>query len=127
MCENCFGEVRYDFLQDLDAQTVEAVVLRHFKVTAKQLHDRCRAPQLVHARMLAMWMVRRFTKLSYPQIGKLFHRHHTTVMSNCREIDQELEQREKIRVEVASLINELIESVPVQLRFPFLMSEVAHA
>ena len=42
-------------------------------------HDRTQVAAL--ARFLAWWLVRRRTTLTYPQIGRLFDRHHSTVIS----------------------------------------------
>lgn len=41
-------------------------------------HDRAHAS--AHPRQMAMWMARRLTGKSYPEIGLIFGRHHTTVM-----------------------------------------------
>lgn len=51
-----------------------------------------RHKSVAFARHLAMFMVHRFAKLSYPETGRIFgNRDHTTVMSACRKIEGWLE------------------------------------
>lgn len=46
-----------------------------------------RYADVVHARHLAMWLVRHRWSWSYPQIGKAFDRDHTSVMHAVSRID----------------------------------------
>ena len=43
-----------------------------------------RAASLVRARHLAMYLARKYTTLSYPELGEAFGRHHTTILEACR-------------------------------------------
>jgi len=52
----------------------------------RQPHARCR--------QAIFWLLRQLTDLSYPQIGKLFDRHHTTVMHGERAFERALVERE---------------------------------
>ena len=52
----------------------------------------CRRRPVVYARHRAMFICRRHLGLSYPVIGRLFGRDHTTVMHGVREHGKRLRQ-----------------------------------
>lgn len=57
---------------------------QHSGFTLEQLLGYSRRdPQLSAARQLAMWLCRDKLQLSYPAIGELLQRNHTTVMHAC--------------------------------------------
>lgn len=55
-------------------------------IPEKKLLSKKRTRHLVEARCLCMWMIRKQTKLSLPEIGELFNRDHTTVLHNLRRM-----------------------------------------
>lgn len=55
---------------------------------------------IVLARQVAMWLVRDRTDWSYPQIGAMFDRDHTTVMHAVRKIDNALRTRDAAVVDI---------------------------
>lgn len=48
-----------------------------------------RAPPIVAARSYAMWRARKEIGWSFPEIGRVFHRDHTTVMYAVNKIERE--------------------------------------
>jgi chromosomal replication initiator protein len=52
----------------------------HFDVPVRQLLGPRRDGPIVACRHVAMYLCRRRTELSYPEIGDLFGRHHTSVL-----------------------------------------------
>lgn len=60
-----------------------------------------RAAPVVYARMIALWLMRKCTPLSLPQIGKSCGgRDHTTVLHACRCVDSKMEVDEAYRLDV---------------------------
>jgi hypothetical protein len=58
-------------------------------VHVSKLRARGRTPEVVLPRAFAFWLVRRLTKLSYPEIGvQLGQFHHTSVMFSCEKIQR---------------------------------------
>jgi chromosomal replication initiator protein len=68
------------------AQTIHRVE-EHTDISFDQMRARNRKVDLVRARQLAMWALRHKTMLSYPQIGRIFDRDHTTVIHAVARID----------------------------------------
>ena len=61
---------------------------------------------VVLARHVAMFVARRCTMCSYPEIGRAFNRDHTTVMHSVRKVEAELARDEQLRAVVNRLIGE---------------------
>lgn len=66
------------------------------------------------ARMLAMFMVRKLTALSYPEIGTVFDRDHSTVISACHRIETELARDEQLQSMVETLTFQLSGAIAEQ-------------
>jgi len=66
-----------------------AAVQKHFGIRRKDLIGQCRARMYSYPRALAMFLMRRFTVLSYPEIGaEMGGRDHSTVMHAVRKIEE---------------------------------------
>lgn len=53
-------------------------------ITVAQVLSTDRSQPVGNARRAAMWVVRESTRLSLHQMGRLFHRDHTSVLDACR-------------------------------------------
>lgn len=81
-----------------------ALVVGVTGISLQALRGRSRTKAIVHARHVAMFLIRRHTRSSLPEIGALFgDRDHTTVMSALAKIEH---QRNTLR-EVAEHIRDL--------------------
>lgn len=67
------------------------VVSRQYDRWPDELTSRSHNPEVVRARMEAMWLAYRRAGLSYSEAGRLFDRDHTTVLSAVRRIDEKLQ------------------------------------
>jgi chromosomal replication initiator protein len=72
--------------------TVEAIqreVATHFNVQADDLRGTQRHRAIAHPRMVAMYLTRRLTSLSYPEIGERFGgKDHSTVINAVKKIER---------------------------------------
>lgn len=75
----------------LAPEAIVAEVARGFGLSYDDVTGPCRARHLIRARVIAMAVVRRATDLSYPQIGRLFGRHHTTVVHHVAKVTADAE------------------------------------
>lgn len=60
----------------------------YYNVRVSQLMGPSRSGYIAFARQVAMFLVRADCQLSYPQIGTIFHRDHTTVMAACKRVTE---------------------------------------
>lgn len=93
-------------------QILQAVAERYsMKVFA--LRGPGRHPSVARPRMIVMYLARKLTSLSFPEIGAwLGGRNHSTVISGCRKIEALLQTSAGVRAAVRELIDKLGSPIP---------------
>ena len=66
-----------------------------------------RTKDIAYARHITIYMIRKLTDMSLPQIGKLFNRDHTTILSSIKTIERELGSNSVTDIEIGELIKEI--------------------
>jgi len=70
-----------------EAADIERIVAAHFGVTRDALHSDSRDRTVTNARGIAMYLIRKHTSMSLPEIGRGFgHKPHSTVLMAVRRI-----------------------------------------
>ena len=65
----------------------------HFGIRLTDMHSARRARQVARPRQIAMYLCKRLTQRSLPEIGRKFGgRDHTTVMHAVRKIEELMDQ-----------------------------------
>jgi chromosomal replication initiator protein len=68
-------------------EQIQKTVAAHYKLTVEQLVAKNNARPVAFPRQVAMFLCKKLTKHSYPEIGRAFGgKHHTTVMHSCEKI-----------------------------------------
>ena len=62
-------------------RAILAAVANIYGISVNDLHGRSRTKGIAEARALACYLAKRCTILSYPEIGSVLGRHHTTIMA----------------------------------------------
>ena len=88
---------------DMILQTVS----NFYSMPVDQILANKRSKDTVRPRQMAMYLVRKLTNYSLPEIGKVFCRDHTTVMHACNKIEDERKQL----AETDDIIRTLIENI----------------
>ncbi len=85
--------------QRINGPDIVKHVARHYGLKVSEIKSRSNSRQIAFPRQVAMYLCKRLTGLSYPEIGRLFNdKHHSTVMysvdkiGQLREKDAELER-----------------------------------
>jgi len=86
-------ETLKDILPDAHKRVTGADVVkhvaRHYGLKVSEIKSRSNSRQIAFPRQVAMYLCKRVTDLSYPEIGRLFNdKHHSTVMYSVDKIDQ---------------------------------------
>jgi len=72
-------------------ENIQREVADFFGLDMNELLSKKRNKQLVYPRQIAMYLCRRLTDASYPQIGEQFAgKDHTTVIHACEKVDRDL-------------------------------------
>jgi chromosomal replication initiator protein len=71
------------------AAEIVKFVARHYDLKVSEIKSKSNSRQIVIPRQVAMYLCKRLTGLSYPEIGKLFNdKHHSTVMYSCEMVQK---------------------------------------
>lgn len=72
----------------VDVEGIQREVARYYKVTVEALREDRRHKALAHARQVAMYLSRRLTKSSFPEIAARFNKDHSTVIAAVRKVER---------------------------------------
>jgi chromosomal replication initiator protein len=76
-----------------DAAAIERVVAAHFGVTREQIRSKSRDRTVSLARAITMYLIRRHTRMSFPEIGRaLGNKNHSTVLMATQRMERILER-----------------------------------
>lgn len=93
-----------DTPQTVSADDIMGTVANFYNVKVSDLKGSRRLKQLVRPRHVAMYLVRKFTNHSFPEIGRLFgNRDHATVQHAVKKIKSQSKQDVDIRSAVQTL------------------------
>jgi len=97
LVQQAMGDLDRNLVAPVKPDSIIHAVCAYFSVDDRALMSNCRQRTASLARSLAMYLVRRTARLSFPEIGiKMGKRNHSTVISACRRIDRAVEAREKL-------------------------------
>jgi chromosomal replication initiator protein len=103
-------EFAADVLRDIlpaqgvvDIEAIQREVARFYKVTVESLKEDRRHKALAHARQVAMYLSRKLTKSSFPEIAARFSKDHSTVISAVRKVEGQRETDATVQRELAEL------------------------
>ena len=93
-----------DSTQSVSADDIMATVANFYNVKVSDLKGSRRLKQLVRPRHVAMYLIRKFTDHSFPEIGRMFgNRDHATVQHAVKKIKAQSKQDVDIRSAVQTL------------------------
>jgi chromosomal replication initiator protein len=88
----------------VSVEEIQQKVAKFFYVKVADLKAKKRTKELVLPRQVAMFLTRRLTELSFPDIGRAFGgRDHTTVMHACRQVEKLHDQDGALKANVEQL------------------------
>lgn len=92
----------------VNTEYILSVVANYFNVTSDEILSSKRTQEIAYARHIAMYLIREFTNLSLPKIGKeLGGRNHATILNGINNIKASIEKNEDTK----KIIDELIENL----------------
>ncbi|MBI5547046.1 MAG: chromosomal replication initiator protein DnaA, partial [Deltaproteobacteria bacterium] len=91
----------------LDTDQIQKEVAKFYKLSADDLRGPRRQKQFVRARQVAMFLARKLTSASFPEIGDRFNRDHSTVMSSCEKVETDIRSDGQLKKEVDELSGRL--------------------
>jgi len=97
LVQEALGDLDRQLVQPIRPDRVINVVCGYFGLEPRDLMSGRRQRTVSLARSLAMFLIRRMTKMSYPEIGACMgKRNHSTVICACKRMEEALAGNEKL-------------------------------
>ena len=97
MATNALGDLDRQHVAPVKTDSIILAICEYFGVDQRDLMSGRRQRTISLARSIAMFLVRKTAKLSFPEIGqKMGKRNHSTVISACRRIERAVQRNEPL-------------------------------
>jgi chromosomal replication initiator protein len=105
---NVLSDVLSNRGTQVSIEAIQKIVASYFQVRVADLKSRRRLKALVRPRQVAMYLSRKHTGSSYPELGSRFgDKDHTTIMSACNRIKEMVKADASLRGQVLELERQL--------------------
>jgi chromosomal replication initiator protein len=92
--------------KNITIELIQKVVADHYGLRVSDLKSKNNSRSIAVPRQVAMYLCKRLTKASLPEIGREFGgKHHTTVLHSCNKINELYERKEDFHRIINSLIS----------------------
>ena len=89
--------------QLVSIESIQRVVADYFEIRVNDLLSNKRPRNIAQPRMVAMYLCRKLTDFSYPEIGNAFGRNHATIMNAWKQVPKLCSKDENMRRSVSLL------------------------
>ena len=93
-------------LRKLSIEEIQTAVAKKYNVNMAQILSAERTQSIVTPRQLAMYIARKFTTKSLPEIAKLFDKTHATIIHGVRNIEKRLDVEHDLKVTLEEILSE---------------------
>lgn len=87
-------------------EKIVSKIAEKYSLPENEIYGKSRTASIAKARHIAVYLMRKVLDLSYPAIGKIFKRDHTTVMNSYGWIENEIKENASFEIEINDLIKE---------------------
>jgi chromosomal replication initiator protein len=88
----------------VNVDQVLRAVAGYYQVKTADLKSERRHKSIAGPRAVAMYLARKLTNLSYPDLGRAFgNKHHTTVLSAVEKVDEKIKTDPGLRAEISAI------------------------
>ena len=91
-------------VKSINVETIQNIVAAHFNLNIQEMLSARRSRSLARPRQIAMYLAKKHTSNSLPDIGKKFsNRDHTTVIHAVKKIEELMKKDDEIRQSIAEI------------------------
>ena len=83
-------------------------IFTKYGVTKDELTGQKRTKEIVGARHIAIYLIRNTVEMSLPNIGKIFNRDHTTMMSSIENVEKRMKTDKSFKREIEELKKQIV-------------------
>ena len=95
----------------LKKDTVIDLINRFIFIEVKEKEDELtgkkRSKEIANARHVTIYLIRKITEMSFPNIGKIFNRDHATIISSFDKIQKKVHADPVFNIEIMELSRDL--------------------
>ena len=105
-------EALRDVLPEADRPIAPAQIIKtvahHYGLKVREIKSRSNSRQITYPRQIAMYLCKRLTDVSYPEIGRIFNgKHHSTVMYSVEQIERRRSEDERLAAQLERFSRQL--------------------
>ena len=105
-------EALRDVLPEADRPIAPAQIVKtvahHYGLKVREIKSRSNSRQITYPRQIAMYLCKRLTDVSYPEIGRIFNgKHHSTVMYSVEQIERRRSEDERLAAQLERFSRQL--------------------
>ena len=93
-------------LKKLTIEEIQTAVAKKYNVTITQILSPERTQSIVTPRQLAMYIARKFTTKSLPEIAKLFDKTHATIIHGVKNIEKRLDVEDDLKSTLVEILSD---------------------
>jgi chromosomal replication initiator protein len=108
MAETVMRSLVRDVERKVGIEEIQKKVAEYYKIRIADLRSPRRSVGIVRPRQVAMYLSKQLTTRSLPEIGRMFHRDHTTVIHAVRRVE-ELAQSDTVLRNDVDLLRRVLE------------------
>ncbi len=84
-----------------------ATVYKKYGISKEDLTGKSRSREIAQARHITIYLIRKITEMSLPNIGKIFNRDHTTALASWETIEKKLKTDAMLTLDVNEMTKEV--------------------
>ena len=84
-----------------------AAVYKKYNISKEDIKGKKRVKNIIWARQVTIYLIREITSLSFPSIGEIVDKDHSTVMYSYNNVCKRMETDNSISIEIAELTKEI--------------------
>ena len=92
---------------DIMIERIINAVSKKYGIPVEDLKSKKKTDSIANARHVAIYVVRKILGLSYPDIGKIFNRDHSTIVSSVNKVEINIRTKKNYDSEIQSIIKEI--------------------
>ena len=108
MAKNILKDIIVEQNKEITVENIQKIIANHFQIKTSDLKSAKRLKTIVLPRQIAMYISRKLTSASYPEIGAKFGgKDHSTVIHAINKINKAIEDDLQLRSTIEKLTNSI--------------------
>lgn len=108
MAKEVLKDILVEQNKEITVEAIQKMVANHFHIKTSEIKSSKRLKNLVLPRQIAMYISRKTTSCSYPEIGSKFGgKDHSTIIHAIKKIDKKMEEDIQLKATIEKLMSNL--------------------